>query len=621
MSSKHRFVIGAEAFELDGQPIRILSGALHYFRIHPGLWRDRIHKAKMLGLNTIETYIAWNYHSPRSGEFHTDGPRDIGAFLDQVAEEGMHAIVRPGPYICAEWDNGGLPTWVTRSPDIRLRSSDPQFLSQIGEYFDQIAPILRPRLIDNGGPIILMQVENEYGAYGADTEYLARIVDMYRERGFDVPLTTVDQPFPPMLRDGRIDGAHMTGSFGSRAEERFGALRQFQPDGPLMCSEFWCGWFDSWGQPHHETGADRAAAELDSILTQGASVNIYMLHGGTNFGLTNGANDKGMYVPISTSYDYDAPLAEDGHPTAKYWAMREVLGHYTRLPTEEPPHERAAAPEPCGQFEPAADWRELLDEDAGVTGSATFDDLLHSGYLLYRTTIPGSGTVLRLADVRDRAQVFVDGMRVGTLQRDQHEQWLALPEAEGERILEVLVEDQGRVDYGQRLGEWKGLGPASLDGRRLSDWTTVPVRLDWALAGASRAGDDSTDNGSEVADSGIVEAHSGRDTHTGRDAHAGNDAHLRTIGSPLAGPVITAGSFTLDAPADLHLDTTGWGKGVAWVNDFCLGRYWSRGAQRTLYVPSPATRAGANTVTIFETEGMTPEFRFLPFPDLGFTEI
>ncbi|MBO4207001.1 glycoside hydrolase family 35 protein, partial [Micromonospora echinofusca] len=326
------FDIGETDFLLDGRPFRVLSGAIHYFRVHPQLWRDRIRKARQMGLNTVETYIAWNAHSPQRGVFHTDGGLDLGRFLDTVAEEGMYAFVRPGPYICAEWDNGGLPAWLFRDAATGIRRHEPQYLDAIAEYYGQLGPILAPRQVDSGGPVILVQVENEYGAYGADRDYLQALTDLTRKAGITVPLTTVDQPVDHMLRNGSLPGLHKTASFGSRSVERLATLRAHQPTGPLMCAEFWDGWFDHWGEHHHTTPVAEAAADLDALLSTGASVNIYMFHGGTNFGFTNGANDKGTYQPIVTSYDYDAPLDEAGDPTAKYWAFREVIARHTEVP-------------------------------------------------------------------------------------------------------------------------------------------------------------------------------------------------------------------------------------------------------------------------------------------------
>ncbi len=552
------FEIGDTDFLLDGRPHRILSGALHYFRIHPDQWADRIHKARLLGLNTIETYVAWNAHEPVRGEWDVAGANDLGRFLDLVAAEGLHAIVRPGPYICAEWHNGGLPAWLTAITDIGLRRSEPRYLAEVTTYLERVYKIVESRQIDRGGPVILVQIENEYGAYGADKEYLAELVRVTRSAGITVPLTTIDQPTPEMLSAGSLPGLHLTGSFGSRAEERLATLRDHQPTGPLMCAEFWDGWFDWWGGVHHTTSAAESAAELDALLAAGASVNLYMLHGGTNFGLTNGANDKGRYLPITTSYDYDAPLDEAGNPTEKFHAFREVFAKYAPVPTEEVV---SAAPAPTFDVALTAtgDW---VSDASGQTFDRppTFDDLAHTSALVrYDSALGGRGGLLAFGEVRDRAWLEVDGAAVGTLSRTLHQTSLWVPA--GER-LSVLVEDQGRVNYDVRLGEPKGLiGAVTLDGAPIEGWTATPIDVASLAATVEASG--------EGAD--------------------GARAAWR-------------GTFDLDEATDLFLDTGGWGKGYAFVNGFLLGRYWRNGPQRTLFVPAPVVRAWANTVVFVELE-------------------
>lgn len=580
------FSIGETDFLLDGAPFQVISGALHYFRVHPDQWADRIEKARLMGLNTIETYVPWNEHSPERGEFRTAGQLDLGRFLDLVHDAGMFAIVRPGPYICAEWHDGGLPGWLTADQDLVLRSSDPAYLEAVGEYLDAVYSIVAPRQVDAGGPVVLVQIENEYGAYGDDADYLRALVARTERAGIRVPLTTVDQPVDDMLGRGSLDTLHRTGSFGSRAAERLETLRRYQPTGPLMCSEFWCGWFDSWGEPHHTTPAEDSAAELDALLAAGASVNIYMFHGGTNFGFTSGANDKGIYRPIATSYDYDAPLAEDGTPTEKYWRFREVIAKYAPVP-EERPEERSDAP----ALDVALD-RHVAVHDAGLVRDERFSELPDAsafgaprGFSQYAATV-GHGGLLAFAEVRDRAHVFLDGARIGTVDREHGERVIAIPGA-GE--LTVLVEHLGGVNYGPRLGEPKGLiGPATLDGRPLTDWRAGALDLD---IDAVRA---------------VLE----------------RSATELAPEAPVVGPAFAAGTFELDRPRDLHLDTTGWGAGVAWVNGFNLGRHWSRGPQRTLYVPAPVLRRGANELIVLELAGLVAATaRFAPRPELGPTEV
>lgn len=570
------FEIGADHFLLDGKPHRILSGAIHYFRVHPDQWADRIRKARLMGLNTIETYVAWNVHEPRRGEWDESGGRDLGRFLDLVAAEGMHAIVRPGPYICAEWTNGGLPVWLTATPGIGLRRSEPQYLEALTAYLERVYAILAPRQVHRGGPLVLVQIENEYGAYGADKEYLAQLVRITRDAGIEVPLTTVDQPQPRMLRDGGLPGLHVTGSFGSRAAERLATLREHQPTGPLMCSEFWDGWFDWWGGVHHTTSVADAAAELDALLAAGASVNIYMFHGGTNFGLTAGANHKGRYRPITTSYDYDAPLDEAGSPTEKYFAFRDVIARYGDVPEEVP-----APVQDAPTFEVPLAPAGSVRASSGVRGEhpLSFDELGPEVALAaYEAPLPGAG-VLAFGDVRDHARVFVDDVAVGTVSRTEHERAVAVPP--GSRV-RVLVEELGRVNYDARLGEAKGLiGAATLDGEPIVGWTASPIDAPGLHALAAPGAP--VDPGADVA--------------------------------------LFCADVDLDETADLFLSTDGWGRGYAFANGFLLGRYWRNGPQRTLYVPGSALRRGANRIVIAELEGLRPEaLRFVPRSMLGATE-
>lgn len=582
------FEIGDRDFLLDGRAHRVISGALHYFRVHPDQWRERIRWGRLMGLNTIETYVAWNEHAPDAGVFDTSGRLDLARFLRIVQEEGMHAIVRPGPYICAEFDGGGLPAWLFRGADeerpVGIRTLEPQYMAAVTDYLRRVLEIVVPLQIDRGGPVVLMQVENEYGAYGADHDYLQALTDLYRACGVTVPLTTVDQPTAGMLAAGTLPDLLATGSFGSRVTERLAALRLQQPTGPLMCSEFWCGWFDHWGAHHHVTDPAASAHELDELLAAGASVNIYMLHGGTNFGLTNGANDKGVYQPTITSYDYDAPLDEAGRPTEKFWAFREVISRYAPVP----PLERTpVAPFPVPGPAPLLRVGTLGDV-AGDPAWARHEQLptmdaagIWRGFARYRVRLDAGAApvVLVFGEVRDRAWLSLDGVPVATLARESHERTATLPTGRG--VLEILVEDEGRVNYGDRIGEPKGLiGPVTLDGVPLHGWEIAPVDLDAIPAAA-----------------------------------------LEEEAAPAAGATVWRASVALDAPADLALSTEGLGKGLVWIGDFCLGRYWRKGPQASLFIPAPLTRVGENVVTVLELETLeTASLAFLDDLHLGHTE-
>lgn len=586
------FEIGERDFLLDGRPRQVISGALHYFRVHPEQWADRIHSARLMGLNTIETYVAWNFHSPERGVFDTDGGRDLGRFLDLVAAEGMHAIVRPGPFICAEWTGGGLPAWLSADPTVGVRSHEPGYLAAIAEYYAQVLPVVAGRQVTRGGPVIAVQVENEYGAYGDDAAYLRALVDLIRDGGIEVPLLTCDQADDEMLARGGLPELHRTATFGSRTTERLATLRRHQPTGPLMCMEFWDGWFDSWGLHHHVTAPEANARDLDDLLSVGGSVNIYMFLGGTNFGFTNGANDKGTYLPITTSYDYDAPLAEDGTPTAKFFAMREVISRYAPVPDEVP-----AARQPAPALDVALDRRvplwdalPLLGEPKDWDHAPTADELGQwSGFTLYGTQVEADDAALAVGEVRDRATVTLDREPVGVLSRTEHSRALALPPRAG--WLELLVEDQGRVNYGPRIGEPKGLvGGVRTARRELEQWRTTALRLD--------------EVGEDLAD--LL-----------RSADVVPD-----VTAPVAGPVFCHGTFTTEPGADHFLRTDGWGKGLVWVNGFLLGRYWSAGPTGTLYVPGPLLHAGDNELVVLELHGAaSSQVSFAASPDLGPTDV
>lgn len=588
-----RFRIGEHDFLLDDEPVRILSGALHYFRVHPDHWADRIEKARLMGLDTIETYVPWSDHEPSPGSWTTEGMLDLGRFLDLVQEAGLRAIVRPGPYICAEYDNGGLPAWLFSDPEVGVRRLEPRFMAAVEKYLRRVYDIVVPRQIDHGGPVVLVQIENEYGAYGDDPDYLRALVDITRDSGITVPLTTVDQPADDMLARGSLPELHKTGSFGSRSRERLATLRRFQPTGPLMSSEYWNGWFDHWGGSHHVTSAAEQARDLDDLLSTGASVNLYMFHGGTNFGFTNGANDKGVYEPTVTSYDYDAPLDEAGNPTEKFFAFRDVLAKYTTIPSGRLERSGAGCPEPAVR---ASGGTGLVDSLAhlgswteALPTPALFDDLGHyRGLMALRADLGGRATTLSVAEVRDRAACYVDGVRVGTLERARGDRSIDLPAG---RELILVVEDQGRVNYDQRIGEPKGLiGPVTLDG------------VDAGAGTRANAGADASWSALAI-DLSLL------------DAVPASGVGAAGAGGPVDG--VLRFEFDLDEPSDLYLDPSALGKGVAFVNGFALGRYWSRGPQKTLYVPGPATRAGANELVVVELDEARGAPRFSAQPDLG----
>ncbi|MFC7306470.1 beta-galactosidase family protein [Streptomyces monticola] len=572
------FRVGDEEFELDGQPVRLLSGALHYFRVHEEQWGHRLAMLRAMGLNCVETYVPWNLHEPRPGE--TRDVAALGRFLDAAHAAGLWAIVRPGPYICAEWENGGLPHWLTGALGSRVRTRDPEYLAHVERWFGALLPQVVERQTDRGGPVIMVQVENEYGSYGSDQVYLRRLTDLLRELGVRVPLFTSDGPEDHMLTGGSVPGVLATANFGSQARSGFATLRRHQPKGPLMCMEFWCGWFDHWGAEHVVRDPADAAAALREILECGASVNLYMAHGGTNFAGWAGANrgggdlHDGALLPDVTSYDYDAPVDEYGRATAKFWAFREVLARYADRPLPElpptPPALEAPATAAIDTWVPLDEVTEALGDAERECGAPpTFEDLdVDRGLVRYRVDVPGPRQphALRVRGLRDRAVVYVDGERAGVLTEDSP----ALPEpVAGPAAVELWVESLGRVNYGPLLAEPKGITGGVLHERQyLHGVRAAGLRLD-AFEDTERV-------------RGLLL--SGRAPEGGAAGLYGGSVEVRGAG-------------------DAGLELPGFTRGFAWVNGFCLGRYWSAGPQESLYVPGPVLREGMNDVWVLEVEG------------------
>ncbi|GGX03855.1 glycoside hydrolase family 35 protein [Streptomyces noursei] len=575
-----RFAVGERDFEVDGRPVRLLSGALHYFRVHEAQWGHRLAVLRAMGLNCVETYVPWNWHEPRPGEMRDVGA--LGRFLDAAGAAGLWAIVRPGPYICAEWENGGLPAWLTGALGRRVRTRDAAFLRAVDGWWEVLLPQVVARQCDRGGPVVLVQVENEYGSYGSDAAYLAHLAGRLRGLGVTVPLCTSDGAEDHMLTGGSVPGVLATVNFGSGARAAFAALRRHRARGPLMCMEFWCGWFAHWGRAGVPRAARDAAVALREVLECGASVNVYMAHGGTSFGGWAGANragelQDGALLPTVTSYDYGAPVDERGRPTEKFWRMREVLARFAEGPLPAVPE-----PEPvvAGPLEVAlSGW---LSADAVVAALGdpevcagmppTFEELgVDRGVVRYRVAVPGPRAAypLRVSGLRDLATVYVDGVRAGVLTED--EPVLAGPVA-GPAEVELWVESLGRVNYGPRLGEAKGITGGVLHERQyLHGVRARGLRLA-VLDGAAGA----------VAVAGLG---------FGAPAAGARGLHRGTVTVPVGGV------------GDAVLELEGWTRGFAWVGGFPVGRYWSAGPQRGLFVPGPVLREGVNEVLVLELEG------------------
>lgn len=566
------FDIVGDQFHLNGQPFRVLSGALHYFRVLPELWEDRLLKLKAMGLNTVETYVAWNLHEPAAGQFRYEGGLDLAAFIRLAESLGLYVIVRPGPFICAEWEFGGLPAWLLADPYMEVRCCYQPYLEAVRRFYDDLLPRLLPLQIQRGGPILAMQVENEYGSYGSDQLYLTWLRRLMLDSGVETLLFTSDGATDHMLTHGTLAQVWKSANFGSRAEEEFAKLREYQPDGPLMCMEFWNGWFDHWGEPHHTRDAADAADALERIMASGAHVNVYMFHGGTNFGFMNGANTDLLtrdYQPTVNSYDYDAPLDETGQPTAKFHSFRAVLEKHVPLPPMQLPAPAPRIAIDALTFDTSAGLWEalpLLSEAYRDIVPRAMEALGQNyGFILYRTETahPPGKLVLSLERLHDRAQVFVNGQPVGVIERNGPLHLEVDIPAGGLTTLELLVENQGRVNYGPDLQDRKGiLGWVRLGINKLYHWQMYPLPLE--------------DVGGLPFRSGVVA--------DGR-------------------PAFHRARFNVAAPGDTFLDMAGWRKGVAWLNGFNLGRYWECGPQTALYVPAPLLRDGENELIVLELHG------------------
>ena len=476
-------------FYLDGEPFVVISGTLHYFRIPRAYWHDRMLKLYECGFNTVETYTCWNLHERKEGEFDFSGNLDIVAFIEEAEKIGLNVILRPGPYICAEWDLGGLPSWLLNYENMPLRCYDELFLSKLKPYYNELLSRVRPHLASNGGSIFMMQIENEYGSYGDDKKYLRSIADIYRENGIDCLLFTSDGPEYSMLSGGTLPEYLAVANFGSAPKKNLAIMSELYPDRPLMCGEFWSGWFDHWFENHHVRPADEIVQCVREFAELGASFNFYMFHGGTNFGFTNGANYYDFYQPTITSYDYNAPLSEAGDRTETYYRLRSILGdRYGALP-----------PLTAKESEKAAYGRLLLTEEAGL-----FDNLenLSSpisvvepkymeeigqdfGYVLYRTEIEGprNDWALGAEAVHDRAHIFINGEKRAVWERWDKDgiksKRVSMPLGVGEvGKLDILVENMGRVNYGPKLRDRKGIHGVRFGGQHHFGWQMYPLPME-----------------------------------------------------------------------------------------------------------------------------------------------
>jgi beta-galactosidase len=560
--SRHTFRIAGRQFILDGKPFQIISGSMHYTRIPRAAWRDRFRKARAMGLNTISTYVFWNVHEPQPGVFDFSGQNDLAEYIREAQQAGLYVILRPGPYVCAEWELGGYPAWLLKDRRMVLRSADPKYLAAVQAWFHRLGKVIRPLLLQNGGPILAIQVENEYGSFGEDHQYMKDMVSLLKQNGMGAPiLYTADGA--EELSQGTLPGLPAVVNFGTgEARQSFTALASFRPSGPRMSGEYWDGWFDHWGEKHHVADGAEEASELKWMLSHGDSVNLYMFDGGTSFGWMNGANSDGSnYQPDTTSYDYDAPIDEAGNPRSKYFLFRDVIASVTgrKLPPVPAAIARqsfAVAPHP----ESASLWQNL-PRPARSQHLLTMEDLGQSyGYILYRTGLAAGGREKLVIDgLHDYAQVYIHQALIGTLDRRLGQSQLALPARQSASTLDILVENSGRVNFTKALrGERKGIvGSVTIGGTQPQSWDIYSLPMI-------------------------------------------HPSTLHFQHGPCTGPCFFRVTMQVPASADTYLDTRQLHKGEVWLNDRPLGRFWSIGPQFTLFTPGSWLRNGENRVVYFD---------------------
>ena len=570
------FKIGEE-FYINGKAQRIISGAVHYFRLTPRQWEQTLYNLKALGANTVETYIPWNLHEAKEGQFTFEGIADVEAFLELAQSMGLYSIVRPSPYICAEWEFGGLPAWLLKDKDLRVRSNSPKFMKAVENYYKILIPRLLRFQTTQGGNLLMVQVENEYGTFANDKTYMSQQANLLRQYGIDVPLVTSDGGVYAALEAGTLPEKDVlaTVNFGSNAKDNFTALREYQErhgrKEPLMCMEFWDGWFNNWGEPIIKRDAKETAREVRAVLEQG-SINFYMFHGGTNFGFYNGCSDNhGTHKPQITSYDYDALLTEWGAPTEKYFAIQHVIKDlFPDADTKEPVHPiqknlgSFKIQRRVSLFSVLDQITERIDNDYPLT----MEELDHYyGYVLYKTQVQPEREVneLKIIEARDRAQLFVNQQAVATQAYTEIGSPIRYDSEEEVQEIALLVENLGRNNYGPSIRssiQQKGLlGGVFADLHLLMNWEHYAVDL------------------TKI-----------------------NQLDYQREYLP-ATPSFYQVNFKLDEIEATFIDCSEYGKGIIILNGFNLGRYWNIGPSHHLYVPKDVLKVGENECVIFETEG------------------
>ncbi|WP_300811791.1 beta-galactosidase [uncultured Bacteroides sp.] len=576
-----RFEAGKGTFLLNGKPFIVKAAELHYPRIPKPYWDQRIKLCKALGMNTVCLYVFWNSHEPKPGEFDFTGQNDLAEFCRLCQANDMYVILRPGPYVCAEWEMGGLPWWLLKKKDIRLRESDPYFIERVAIFEKEVAKQVAGLTIENGGPIIMVQVENEYGSYGVSKPYVSQIRDIVRQNFGNVTLFQCD--WASNFTQNGLHDLIWTMNFGTGAniDQQFARLKELRPNSPLMCSEFWSGWFDKWGANHETRPADDMIAGIDEMLSKGISFSLYMTHGGTNWGHWAGANSPG-FAPDVTSYDYDAPISESGQTTPKYWKLRETLAKYMNG------EKQAKVPAlikpisiPAFQFTEMAPLFANLPAGKNDKDIRTMEDYDQGfGSILYRTSLPElkQPALLTVNDAHDYAQIFVDGNYIGKLDRRNGEKQLTLPACRKGARLDILVEAMGRINFGRAIKDYKGI--------------TSNVELTVDMNGYPF-----------VCDLKNWEVFNIEDTYEFYKNMKFQPIQSLTDENGQRIPGCYRATFQVKKPSDTFLNFETWGKGLVYVNGYALGRIWEIGPQQTLYVPGCWLKKGENEILVFDIVG------------------
>jgi beta-galactosidase len=580
----HRFTVEGDHFALDGKPFQVISGEMHYPRIPRAYWRQRFRMARAMGLNTITTYVFWNVHEPKPGVYDFSGNNDVAEFVREAQQEGLYVILRPGPYVCAEWEFGGYPSWLLKDHSTLVRTSDPKFMVPTARWIERLGKELAPLQVGNGGPIILTQVENEYGSFGNDHAYMEQIHKLLVDAGFtQSQLYTADGP--DKVRDGSLPelpvGINFGGEEDGAAERAFAKLKEVRPNGPFINSEYWAGWFDHWGADHAKTHADKQADNLRWMLAHGYSVSFYMFHGGTSFAEMNGANGdvRGSYEPDVTSYDYDAALDESGLPTPKYFVFRDIIAKSTGVTPPPVPEVESTVRTPEAKMAEAASLWKNLPTPIRSEHPLSMEDVDQAyGYILYRTMLKGASQgELVLDELHSYAQVYVEGRLIGTLDRRLKQDRLTLPPTGKNARLDILVENTGRINFGKAIGgERAGITKqVTLNHSELRDWEIYSLPMKDIIG-------------------------------------------LKFSQEPCDGACFYRANFDLNGVGDTFLDTSEFAKGQLWLNGHALGRIWNVGPQKTLYAPAPWMVKGRNEVVVFDLQGkMGATVRGVDKPVLG----